>query len=574
MYQHIYFLFLEINYAVTMKLISRLFLIFIKTKMSKTFLMLAISIVLLYSCNSKYSANADKSIFKYNESSGLVNLDPAFARDQAHIWVCNQLYNSLVQLDDSLRIRPSIAKSWTISPNGKQYVFHLRTDVFFHEDDIFPDKSRKVTADDFVYSFNRLLSPGLASPGAWTLAGIARGEDGKYAIKAINDSVLQIDLKQAFPPFLGILSMQYCSVIPHEAVEFYGSSFGRHPIGTGPFYLKNWVEAVKLVLRKNDNYFETENGHRLPYLDAVSITFVIDKMTSFLELVKGNIDFMSGLDATYKDEIINRDGSLKQKYSKDIFIVGEPYLNTEYLGILVDSNLVQDSPLKSLEIRKAINYGFSRNKMIKFLRNNIGSPGTAGIIPAGMLYYSDTVGYGYDYNPALSIELLNEAGYFNLDPKPEIKLVTTSDYLDLCKYVQSQLGELGMNIQVEVSPAAAMREMKATSKLDFFRASWIADYPDAENYLSLFYSRNFAPNGPNYTHFSDKNFDLLYEKAMREIDDDSRMSLYREMDSIIMQNSPVIVLYYDQSLRFVRKNISGMTSNPINLLNLKHIRKY
>lgn len=525
------------------------------------------------SCQQNANHNNGKSIFKYNEAAGIVNLDPAFARDQAHIWVCNQLFNSLVQLDDSLNIKPSIAKNWNISPNGTQYTFNLRSDVYFHDDDVFNGKKRKLVAEDFVFSFKRLLSEKLASPGAWTLSKIRKDENDDYSILATNDSTLVINLNQSFPPFLGILSMQYCSAVPREAVEFYKDEFGRNPVGTGPFYLQNWKESIKLVLRKNLDYFEFDGDERLPYMDAISISFIIDKMTAFLELVKGNLDFMSGLDASYKDELLMRDGSLREKYSDELRIVGEPYLNTEYLAILVDSAISKDKPLSELKLRQAINYGFDRVKMIKFLRNNIGIPGNAGIIPKGLHSYGGNRNYGYSFNPEKSRKLLKESGYFELEEKPEIKLVTTSDYLNLCKFVQSQLGELGLEINVEVSPAGAMREMKAHSKLDFFRASWIADYPDAENYLSLFYSKNFAPNGPNYSHFSNKLLDDLYEKALLENNIEKRNSMYSSMDSLVMAESPVVILFYDESLRFVRKNIQNMTSNPINLLDLKRVKK-
>ncbi len=111
------------------------------------------------------------------------------------------------------------------------------------------------------------------------------------------------------------------------------------------------------------------------------------------------------------------------------------------------------------------------------------------------------------------------------------------------------------------------------SRVNFFRASWIADYPDEENYLSLFYSKNFAPSGPNYTHFSNPLFDSLYIKSSYITDRKERLRIYREMDSLVMEESPVVVLYYDQALRFVQKDVIGLTANPINLLNLKTVKK-
>lgn len=536
------------------------------------FAFLLISII-FNSCSNKHN-NSDKTIFSYNESTGIISLDPAFSRDQAHIWVCNQLYNSLVKLDDSLNVIPSIAHSWEISENGRIYTFHLRDDVYFHPDSSFSNLTRKVIANDFVYSFNRILNPKTASPGAWVLSNVVK-TNNKYAFDAINDSTLSITIKQSFPPFLGILSMKYCSVLPYEAVEYYGADFRRHPVGTGPFKLQSWIENIKLVLRKNPTYFEKEGGNQLPYLDGVAVSFLIDKMTAFMEFVKGNFDLISGIDASYKDELLNRSGQLKSKYTDKFSMIEGPYLNTEYLAILVDSTTpaAKNNPLLNINVRKAINYGFDRRKMIHYLRNGIGTPGTRGIIPKGMPAFNPNADYGYDYNPEKSRRLLVEAGYDQKNPVPEISLVTTPEYVDLCKFVQSQLKDVGFNIAIEVSPTATVREQKANGKLNFFRASWIADYPDEENYLSMFYKVNFAPNGPNYTHFSNAQVDSLYLASFSINDKNSRINQYRVIDSLIMEEAPVAVLYYDKVIRFVQKDIIGMTINPINMLNLERVKK-
>lgn len=544
----------------------------IKSSISGLFALLLV--VALFSCREAGHKHADMSIFKYNEASGIVNLDPAFSRDQAHIWVCNQLYNGLVQLDDSLNTEPCIAKSWEISEDGLTYIFYLRDDVFFHESDVFIKGTRKVVAQDFVFSFNRLVDPATASTGAWVFGNIEReGED--FSFFAQNDTTLVIRLRKPFPPFLGILTMQYCSVIPHESIETFGTEFRKNPVGTGPFYLKNWEENIKLVLRKNENYFEFHDDNKLPYLDAVSISFLVDKMTAFLEFTKGNLDFISGIDPSYKDEVLNRNGELRQKYVGKFKMLSIPYLNTEYFGILVDTNLpdVKQSPLKTKAVRQAINYGFDREKMIKYLRNGIGVPGTKGMIPKGMPSFDKSAPYGYNFNPEKSKELLKNVGFDTDHPIPPVTLVTTSDYLDLCKFVQAQLQNVGFSIEIEVAPPAAVIERRAQSRINFFRASWIADYPDEENFLSLFYSENFAPSGPNYTHFSNRVFDSLFEKSFSMTDRKLRNTLYSKMDSLVMEEAPVAILYYDESLRFIQNNVEGMTSNPINLLNLKKVRK-
>jgi peptide/nickel transport system substrate-binding protein len=501
-------------------------------------------------------------------------LDPAFARNQANIWAVNQLFNGLVQLDDNLKVKPCIAKNWEISADGLSYTFQLRNDVFFHESEVFGErKSRKVVAHDFVYSFKRLLDEKLASPGAWVLAQVKK--ETEKAFLAINDSTLIINLKAPFPPFLGLLSMQYCSVVPHEAIEKYRVDFRQHPVGTGPFTFAMWKEGVKLVMLKNKQYFESVDSNPLPYLDAVAVSFIVDKQSAFLEFIKGNLDFISGIDASYKDELLTNEGMLRSKYSSSINLTKQPYLNTEYLGILIDTNYkaAAESPLRHKLIRQAINYGFDRVKMMRYLRNNIGIAGTAGFIPAGMPWVDQMQIKGYNFDPLKSAQLLTKAGFTNGKGLPPITLTTNASYLDLCKFIQSQLGEIGFDVRIDVTPPATLREMIAQSKVNFFRGSWIADYPDAENYLSLFYSPNFSPSGPNYTHFSSALFDQLYNECIRESNDSIRGQKYMQMDRILIEEAPVVVLYYDEVLRFSRKNISGLSSNPLNLLNLKQVKK-
>lgn len=531
-------------------------------------------IIGLYACNSPFKNDPSKSVFRYNEFSNITALDPAFAKDQANIWACNQLYNGLLQLDEQLHIHPCIAKDWEIDSSGTVYLFHLRTDVLFHDHPAFPGgKGRLVNAHDFVYSFNRIVDPALASPGAWVFSKVARTENS-YDFSAVDDSTFRIRLAEPFPPFAGILTMIYCSVVPVEVIASLGAGFRQNPVGTGPFRLSTWKENIKLVLIRNDRYFEFEQGNRLPYLNGVAVTFLIDKQSAFLEFVKGNLDFISGLDQSYKDELLTKDGRMRAKYQDRFIMLTQPYLNTEYLGILVDTtiDIVKNSPLRHKKVRQAINHGFDREKMIRYLRNNIGYPGLYGIIPPGLPAFDSSLA-AYNYDPAKARQLIREAGYGERGEIPEITLHTTAEYVDLFKYMQHQLEDIGLKINIEVNPAATLMQMKAFSKINFFRASWIADYPDAENYLSLFSGKNLAPAGPNYTRFQSALYDSLYERSQRTVSEDERNTFYRQMNQVMMDESPVVILYYDQVLRFTQKNIHDLGTNPLNLLSLKQVKK-
>ncbi len=534
-----------------------------------------ILIVFTFSCSRNKQKHEGKTVFRYNEPVGITSLDPAFAKDKAKIWACNQIYNGLVQLDNNLNVRPCIAKRWEILDRGKTYRFILKDSIYFHDHQLFPSgKGRKVVAKDFVYSFKRVTSPKTASPGKWVFNNVAK-INKEYAFIAENDSSFVIKLNNPLPPFLGLLSMQYCSVVPSEIVEHYGKDFRKNPIGTGPFHFKMWKEGEKLVLLKNKNYFEFEDGKRLPYLDAVAISFIIDRQSAFLEFVKGNLDLLSGIHASYKDELLTHKGTLNPKYKDRFKLYTQPYLNTEYLGFLMDDSLDlhKNSPIRHKKIRQAINYGFNRVKMMAYLRNNIGTPALNGFIPKGLPGYDTTANFGYEYSPVKAEKLIKEAGFPNGKGLSPIELSTNKDYLDICKYIQHQLSNIGIPVEINVMPAATLRENMAQSKVVFFRGSWIADYPDAENYLSLFYSKNYAPEGPNYTHFHSKSFDSLYRKASEEVNDSVRLVLYRKMDSLVMEKAAVVPLYYDQVLRFTHKGIRGLESNPMNLLKLKRVKK-
>ena len=530
--------------------------------------------VLLFSCSGKKNSHAGKTVFRYNEPKGITSLDPAFSRTMANIWAVNQLFNGLVQMNDETLIQPCIAKAWDISDDGLTYTFHLRSDVYFHDSKVFPTgKGREISAQDFVYSFNRIVDEKVLSPGRWIFNNVDFKE-GK-GFYASDDSTFVIRLKTPFPPFIGMLTMQYCSVVPKEAVDFYGKDFGRNPVGTGSFKIKWWYEGVKLVLHKNENYFETDNGNKLPYLDAVSITFINDPQSSFLEFVKGNTDMLSGLDdGSYKDAIITPSGELKAEFKDNVNLISQPFLNTEYLGFVVNDSLeiVRNSPLRKKEIRQAINYGIDRVKMMRYIRNNIGAPAENGFVPEGLPSFSKDL-KGYDYNPAKARDLLAQAGYPNGKGLPEITLHTTSQYLDLCEYIQHQLSEIGIKIKMEVNPPGTHGEMVANAQSLFWRKSWIADYADAENYLALFYSKNFTPKGPNYTLFKNDKYDQLYDAALKEVNDTVRYELYREMDKIIIDSAPIVPLYYDRVLRFVSKDVEGLGSNSMNLLTLKRVKK-
>ena len=270
--------------------------------------------------------------------------------------------------------------------------------------------------------------------------------------------------------------------------------------------------------------------------------------------------------------MLTKKGTLRKDWEGKIELQVNPYLNIEYLGILVDSTneLVKNSPMRAKKIRQAINYGFDRRKMVLYLRNSLGTPAESGFVPMGLPSFDSAVVKGYHYDPAKAKQLLKEACFPDGKGLPNIKLLTIAIYADMANFIAKQLEESGIPVQVEVVQKALLLTMTSSSTAAFFRASWIADYPDAENYLSVFYSKNPAP--PNYTRYKSAAFDEAFEKAIKEDNDSLRYKLYQRADQVMIDDAPVVPLWYDKVVRLVQPNVKGFPPNPLNLLELRWVR--
>ncbi|MCY7327262.1 MAG: ABC transporter substrate-binding protein, partial [Saprospiraceae bacterium] len=304
---------------------------FVKGQRSGSYWLLCL-VIFTIACRS--SSNQNKMVFAYNQIEGLATLDPAFAKNQATMWVAHQLYNTLVEVDSNLNIVPSLAKGWNVSADRLTYTFYLRNDVYFHDNPLFANgKGRRLIAADVVYSLNRIRDPQTASSGAWIFNNRV---DAVGGFTAVDDTTFTVKLLRPFQPILGILSMQYCSIVAHEAVEKYGKDFRSHPLGSGPFNFHFWEEGQALILHKNQHYWENDTaGQQLPYLDAIKISFLDSRATEFLSFQQGELSFINDIDPSFKDEVLTKTGTLRPDWQGKIILKKHPYLNTEYLGILV-----------------------------------------------------------------------------------------------------------------------------------------------------------------------------------------------------------------------------------------------
>lgn len=524
-----------------------------------------LALLFFLSCNS---GEQSTNIFRINQVAGVESLDPAFAKNLNIMWHTNNIYNRLIEYDDAMNPVPSLATSWKVSPDGKVYTFTIRKGVHFQDNEVFPDgKGREMNAHDVAYSFGRIIDAETASPGAWIFNGNVSESD---PFSAPNDTTFIMRLQKPFNPIMGVISMQYCGIVPKEAVEKWGKDFRSHPCGTGPYQLKHWEEAVTITYVRNNHYWEKDSkGNQMPYLDGVKATFIDSKATEFLMFMQGDLDFMNGIDATFKDQVLSKKGELKKEFSNKISLQKHPYMNVEYLGMLQDPKMSSNKALQNKKVRQAINYGFDRKKLVMYLRNSIGTPANAGMIPTSVAGFDSNLVKGYSYQPQKARALVEQAEK-ELGEKIKVKLQTPDNYMDRCSFIASQLQEIGIEVQLEVMQPNLLREQMSNSKADFFWATWIGDYPDAESYLSLFYSKNTAP--PNYTRFKNAAYDRLYEESMLEHDEGKRIAQYQAMDRLIVEEAPCVPLFYDEVMHFVQNRVKGFHTNSLNLMSWKELK--
>jgi peptide/nickel transport system substrate-binding protein len=521
--------------------------------------------------------NVDKKspfmVFHYNEDESVTTLDPAYVKSQSEIWIVSQIFNGLVDLNPQLQVVPALSDHWEISEDKKIYTFHLRRDAQF----CFPDYGGKVThrrvnSHDVAFSLSRIADPKSASPGAWIFADKIDSNLSQVFVP-LNDTVFQIHLLRPVASLLSLLATNYGFIVPVEYKNTEKSVLARNPIGTGPFYLKRWEEQIKLVLRKNDIYHEKDSaGISLPYLDAINVSFVKNKQTAFMQFLAGSHDFFNGLESSFKDELLTTDAQLKPKYNERLKTLITPFLNTEYIGCYLGNQPGHVNYLQDVHLRKALELSVDKKAIVQFFRNGLGTPGEYGFVPPQL-------------NPNQNSELTDSktsskqdakaefalSEYSKMKVKPVITLSTTADYLDMMVYLQEAWSRIGINIKVDIQTGGMLRQLRNEGKLMLFRGSWIADYPDAENYLACFYQKFLSPNGPNYTHFVDADFDALYEAIESGGSEDRLDDIFRA-NLRLMSQVPVIPLYYDKSIRLMHPWVKGLGNDVTNRLPLKRVK--
>jgi oligopeptide transport system substrate-binding protein len=457
----------------------------------------------------------------YRLNTNPTTLDPALIVDVTGGSISAKLFNGLVRIGDDLSIKPDIAKRWSISRDGLTYTFNLKQNIFF-------SNKREVNANDFKYSFKRILDPKGKSPNTWVFEKILGAKDfmkGKTddveGIKVIDDYTLEIRLKKPFSPFLSLLTMTAAYVVPKEEVERWGPDFSSHPVGTGPFTLKEWLPNREIRLEKREDYFD-----RPAEIKGIIYRIIPEDLTAVTEFEIGNLDIITIPASEYL--------RYKNDPQEQPFISSITGLNTYYLGLNCSK-----PPFNNPNLRMAVNYAIDKKKILNTIYERRGRL-ASGPVPDIMRKWN--VSSHYEYNPEKAKELIKKEMLDGITVN--FYITANQEIIDIAEVIQSYIRAIGIEVRIKQLEWSAFKEAINKGEADMFYLSWWADYPDPENFLfPLFHSSNFGPGG-NRTRYKNPAVDSLIEKGQYTMDEKKRNIFYRKAEEMIVEDSPWVFLWH------------------------------
>lgn len=484
---------------------------------------LSVSVGLWFACQP---SRQPRGFLRYNESEGVRSLDPVQAFKRAHIWVTRLWAETLFETDSSGQVIPWLCAGYRWSNDMCTLRMGIRKNVYFHKDKCFgPDSTRPLCARDVVYSMIRAARHPAA---AWIFSGVVEQEEG-LAIEPDGDTV-EIRLQRPQVSFLKMLANAQVSIVPLEVEKHYGSEAWRHPVGTGPYRFRAWFPEQELLFVSNSHYWRKNSDmsqyEQVP--EGVQISFVKDKQSEIMLFLRGELDFLAGNDRTYAVFFLDKEGKLKKSYEqRGISLRSGEVLATEYLGFNLEGHC---AACRDADLRRLIARSLDKDHLVAVALEGLGKAADASLVPTALRTH------------------ISEAGPAHSRVRGSLRLMTTPPYSQQAALIKDMLERQGFNVSVELQDGATHKTAVANGECDFFRASWIADFPDAENFYSVFYSRFMAPDGPNYSRFSDSVYDALFERLQKTADQAERLSLYVRLDSVLSVAIPAIPLYYDKQL--------------------------
>jgi oligopeptide transport system substrate-binding protein len=530
----------------------------------------------LQSCTFKSKSEPANTLHLVAEEK-IKGLDPIYSDDLYSSIQSSQAYETLLgyhYLKRPYTLTPNLAETLPeVSADRLTYTFHLKKGVLFQDDPCFKEthgKGREMTADDVVYSVKRLADPKLASPGWWIFDGkiaglnswrdfVLKSTTADYSqaiegIKALDRYTVQFKLIQPSSLFLYAMAMQFTAVVPHEAIEHYGKEFINHAVGTGPFRLDEFNPNSKIVWLKNPTYrkemYPSEGapgdreggllidaGKALPLADKMVITVFVERQPMWLTFLSGKLDTSAIPKDNFSAAITPGKDLNPDLKAKGIRLVKSPGLDITHHSFNMADPLLGKNKL----LRQAISLAFDEATFIDLFYNGRAIP-AQGPIPPGIEGYDPDFKNPYrQFNLLKAKELLEKAGYPGGKGLPTLEYGSLADSVgrQQAEFTQKMLAAIGVNIRVNSYSWPQFQEAIKNKRIQMWAQAWSADYPDAENFLQLFYSRNASP-GPNDANYSNQDYDRLYEKALTLPSGPERTAIYKKMVDMVVEDCPWI----------------------------------
>jgi ABC-type oligopeptide transport system substrate-binding subunit/tRNA A-37 threonylcarbamoyl transferase component Bud32 len=478
-------------------------------------------------------------------------LDPTLLRDEQSAALVDQLFSGLVELRGALDIVPHVARSWEVLDNGRKYIFHLRDDFLWTDD-------QPVTAMDFEYAWKRVLDPKTASPAASWLYDVRgakafhQGENpnpDSIGVKATDKRTLSVELEAPTSYFLHLTAFSITYPIPSHVVEKYGEKWTdpKHLITNGPFILDHLEPHKRILLKRNLNYRGEFDGNLL----EVELLVSTDWEENHRRYECDELDILGGIPAVELERV-------RQHYANN-YITG-PLPATTYLGL--NNNL---PPLNDNRVRRAFAYAIDRDYLANVILRGSSNPATGGFIPPGVPGYTPDIALPHD--PALGKILMEEAGFSNGQEFPVLRMYSSDFpfYRAITKYIQAQIKEvLGIEIEITYLNFPHILDAIAQDNPDIFAMGWNATYPDPDDFLRIATRTLIQPNW-------NENFDRLVEDARRVSDQSKRMKLYEEAEKILVEEVTILPLLYARFHLFVKPWVKKLPIQPIRVFSFKDI---
>jgi oligopeptide transport system substrate-binding protein len=494
------------------------------------------------------SVNADLRLL----GSDPITLDPALAGDAESATYIVEIYSGLVTLDKDVKIAPDLAESWDISADGTVYTFHLRNNAQFHD-------GRPVTAEDVKYSIERTANPKTTSITADAYLGdivgardMIRGRATSISgVKVIDSRTLQITIDGAKPYFLAKLTYPTAFVVDKTQVESNPRNWTRKPNATGPYKLQEWRINERIILQANDNF----------YLGAPAVKRVLFNLaggSSLTQYQNGDID-VSGIGPNDIDRVQNSKDPLSKDY------VSAPNLSISYVGF--DT---KQKPFDDPKVRQAFALAIDKEQIAHIVLKDMIPVANSFMQPGLPGYNPSAKAPGFDASQAkalLSQSKYGSAAGLGTITLTEVGAGATSGPITEA-IVQMWKQNLGVDVSISQSEAAAFFDDLDQGKLQMFESGWIMDYPDPEDIIDLLF---YSQSRQNSSHYSNPDFDKLVVQARTEQDVTKRLGIYQQAEQLLLQDLPWVPLFFSKDHLVVKPYVKGYAPTPMVIEHLRSL---